>query len=131
MTCVVFFLVSLGCSHAEAATPHTNVDAKPPDTVLFERAMGAMKNSKYFVARALLENLINSYPDSDYVPGAKLSIGDAWYAQGAFQQAEAEYRDFTTFFPPQPGVAKAQLRLDSIRKKSKNLGHLQPGFGDS
>ena len=73
ITCAVFFLVCLGCPHAQVPAPHTNVDAKQPDTVLFERAMGAMKNSKYVAARTLLETLINRYPDSDYVPSAKLS----------------------------------------------------------
>jgi hypothetical protein len=33
--------------------------------------------------------LINSHPDSGYVPRAKLSIADAWYAEGAFKQAVA------------------------------------------
>jgi len=120
MTYMLFFLVCLGCSHAQVATPNTNVDAKQPETVLFERAMGAMKNSKYVAARALLATLINRYPDSDYVPSAKLSIADAWYEQGTFRKAEAEYRDFITFFPTQPGVAEAQLKIDAIQKKSKN-----------
>jgi len=65
---------------------------------------------------ALLATLIDSYPQSDYVPQAKLSMGDAWYAEGAFKQAELEYRDFVTFFPNRPEAAEAQLRIDSIQK---------------
>jgi outer membrane protein assembly factor BamD len=108
--------VSLVCAHTQAAPSNTNVDAKQSDKVLFERAMKAMRDSEYPVARALLETLIDSYPDSAYVPNAKLSIGDAWYAQGSFKQAELEYRDFVTFFPSRPEVAKAQLKIDSIQK---------------
>jgi outer membrane protein assembly factor BamD len=70
-------------------------------------------------ARTLLETLINNRPDSDYVPRAKLSVADAWYAQGSFKQAEVEYRDFITFFPNRPEVAEAQLRIEAIHKKVK------------
>ena len=58
-----------------------------------------MTNSRYAVARIKLEALINNCRDSGYVPRAKLSIGDAWYAGGNLKQAEMEYLDFVTFFP--------------------------------
>jgi outer membrane protein assembly factor BamD len=93
---------------------------KQSDKVLFGRAMTAMQKSEYLAARTLLETLINSHPDSDYVPRAKVSIADAWYAEGGFKQAEVEYRDFITFFPNRPEVAQAQLKIDSIRKKTRS-----------
>jgi outer membrane protein assembly factor BamD len=102
------------------APANTKVDAKQSEKVLFERAMKAMGSSKYVAARSLLESLIDSYPDSDYVPQAKVSMGDAWYAEGAFKQAELEYRDFVTFFPNRLEVAETQLKIDSIQK-SRNL----------
>ena len=101
---------------AQLATP--NVEQS--DKVLFGRAMTAFQKSEYLAARTLLETLINSHPDSDYVPRAKLSIADAWYAEGAFKQAEVEYRDFITFFPDRPEVAQAQLKIDSIHKKTRS-----------
>jgi outer membrane protein assembly factor BamD len=106
----VLFSVFLGFSHAQ--------NVKESDKVLFGRAMTAMEKSEYVSARTLLEGLINSHPDSDYVPRAKLSIADAWYAEGAFKQAELEYRDFITFFPNRPEVAQAQLKIDSIHHKT-------------
>jgi hypothetical protein len=51
------------------------------------------------------------------VPRAKLAIGDAWYAEGAFRPAEMEYQDFITFFPKRPEVAEAKSKLDSIQKR--------------
>jgi outer membrane protein assembly factor BamD len=69
------------------------------------------------VARTLLETLINTYPDSEYIARAKLSMGDSWYAEGgsaAMQQAEAEYKDFITFFPNLPEAAEAQLKVANI-----------------
>ena len=83
-----------GCRHAKVQNPIANVDSKQPDKVLYDRAMDAMKHGKYTVARTLLETLINTYPDSEFIARAKLSVGDSWYAEGgtaALQQAEAEY----------------------------------------
>jgi len=113
----VLFLVLPMYSHAQAPALTPSAQVQQPDGVLFLRAMKAMKESKFAVARTLLNSLINSYPDSDYVPRAKLAIGDAWYAEGAFRQAAMEYTDFITFFPNRPEVAEAKLKLDSIQKR--------------
>ena len=118
MTYVLFFLL-LGSSHAQVATLNTNAKARQPDKVLFERAMKAMNKSEYAAARTLLETLINSYPESAYVARAKVSIGDAWYAEGALNRAEMEYQDFVTFFPNRPEVAEVQRKIDAIKMKAK------------
>src|SRR5438067_9437245 len=79
--------------------------------------MEAMKKGKYDVARITLQTLINTYPDSEFVARAKLSVGDSWYAEGgtaALQQAEIEYKDFITFFPNMPEAAEAQLKVANI-----------------
>src|SRR5258708_1453144 len=115
-TCVLL-LAAAGCRHAKVTNPIANVDSKQPDKTLFDRAMKEMKGAKFVVARTLLETLINTYPDSEYVARAKLAIGDSWMAEGgtaAFQQAEAEYKDFITFFPNLPEAAEAQLKIANI-----------------
>src|SRR5207248_454031 len=61
--------------------------------------------------------LINTYPDSEYIARAKLAIGDSWYEEGtaaSLQQAEAEYKDFETFFPNLPEAAEAQMKVANI-----------------
>jgi outer membrane protein assembly factor BamD len=112
------FLVSLGQAHAQMPTSKTNVDVKQPDKVLFEQATKAMNKSKFAESRILLESLISSHPESDYVPRAKLSIGDAWYAEGNFKQADMEYQDLITFFPNRPEVVLAKLKIKSIQEKT-------------
>jgi outer membrane protein assembly factor BamD len=109
-----------GCHHSKVQNPIANIDSKQPDKVLFDRAMDAMKHSKYSVARTLLETLINTYPESEYVARAKLAVGDSWYAEGgtaSLQQAEAQYKDFITFFPNMPEAAEAQLKVANIHYK--------------
>ena len=113
------FLVYLGYAHAQMPTSKKNVDVKQPDKVLFEQATTkAMNKSKFAESRILLESLISSHPDSDYVPRAKLSIGDAWYAEGNFKHADMEYQDLITFFPNQPEAAQAKLKIKSIQEKT-------------
>jgi outer membrane protein assembly factor BamD len=109
----VLFSLFIGFSHAQVTTS----DVKQSDKVLLGLAMTAMEKSEYVAARTLLESLINSHPDSDYVPRAKLSIADTWYAEGGLKRAEIEYRDFIAFFPNRPEVAQAQLKIDTIHKR--------------
>src|SRR5579864_5837079 len=84
-----------GCTNKKVQNPIANVDSKQPDKVLFDRAMDSMQHGKYQVARTLLETLINTYPDSEFLARAKLAVGDSWYAEGGtagMQQAEAQYK---------------------------------------
>ena len=115
---IFIVLFGLGaCSNKKVKNPIAAVDSKQPDKILFDRAMEAMKASKYDVARLTLQTLINTYPDSEYVARAKLAVGDSWYAEGgsaALTQAENEYKDFETFFPNMPEAAEAQLKIANI-----------------
>jgi outer membrane protein assembly factor BamD len=109
-------LASSGCHH-KTQNPLANIDSKQPDKSLFDRSMESMKKAHYQEARTLLETLINTYPDSEYIARAKLALGDAWYDEGgkaAWQQAESEYKDFQTFFPNLPEASEAQLKIASM-----------------
>ncbi|HEY4676440.1 MAG TPA: outer membrane protein assembly factor BamD [Candidatus Angelobacter sp.] len=109
-------LASSGCHH-KVQNPLANIDSKQPDKTLFDRSMDSMKKAHYQEARTLLETLINTYPDSEYIARAKLALGDAWYNEGgkaAWQQAESEYKDFQTFFPNLPEASEAQLKIASM-----------------
>jgi outer membrane protein assembly factor BamD len=120
---VLFFalaaaLVTLaGCHNKKVQNPLANVGSKQPDKVLFDRAMDQMKSNHMDQARLILQTLINTYPDSEYIARAKLAVGDSWYAEGgsaAMAQAENEYKDFETFFPNMPEAAEAQLKIANI-----------------
>jgi outer membrane protein assembly factor BamD len=91
--------------------------SKQPDKELFDKAMAAMKKGKFDVARLDLQTLLNTYPESEYQMRAKLAVGDSWFKEGgtaALTQAEAEYKDFITFFPNQPEAAEAQMKVADI-----------------
>jgi outer membrane protein assembly factor BamD len=100
-----------------SANPLANVNSKQPDKELFDKAMNAMKKGKYDVARLDLQTMLNTYPDSEYKMRAKLAVGDSWFKEGgtaALTQAEAEYKDFITFFPNAPEAAEAQMKVGDI-----------------
>jgi outer membrane protein assembly factor BamD len=100
-----------------SANPLANVNSKQPDKVLFDKAMLSMKKGRFDVARLTLQTLLNTYPDSEYRMRAKLAVGDTWFKEGgaaALTQAEAEYKDFITFFPNAPEAAEAQMKVGDI-----------------
>jgi outer membrane protein assembly factor BamD len=99
------------------ANPLANVASKQPDKELYDKAMYALKKNRFDVARLDLQTLLNTYPDSEYRMRAKLAVGDTWFKEGgaaALTQAEAEYKDFITFFPNAPEAAEAQMKVGDI-----------------
>lgn len=84
-----------------------------PDKILYEKATREIEKGRYDVGRLTLQTLINTYPDSEYLSKSKLAIADSYYAEGGVSgltQAEAEYKDFITFFPTAPEAPDAQYK---------------------
>ena len=85
-----------------------------PDKVLYERALNDIKHGKQEVGRLGMQTLINTYPDSEYLAKAKLSIADSFYKEGGtanLLQAIQGYKDFIVFFPFLQEAAYAQLQV--------------------
>src|SRR5580700_7183055 len=100
-----------------SANPLAGVNSKQPDKELFDKAMIAMKKGRFDVARLDLQTMLNTYPDSEYRMRAKLAVGDTWFKEGgtaALTQAEAEYKDFITFFTNAPEADEAQMKVGDI-----------------
>jgi outer membrane protein assembly factor BamD len=100
-----------------SANPLQNVNSKQPDKELYDKAMLALKKGRFDVARLDLQTMLNTYPESEYRMRAKLAVGDSWFKEGgtaALTQAEAEYKDFITFFPNAPEAAEAQMKVADI-----------------
>jgi len=109
--------LSVACTNKKVTNPLANVGSKQPDKVLFDRAMDQLKHNRYDQARMILQTLINTYSDSEFIARAKLAVADSWYAEGgstALTQAEIEYKDFITFFPNMPEAAEEQLKIANI-----------------
>jgi outer membrane protein assembly factor BamD len=125
---LAFFVLASVAAHADkkpkkkkntdlSANPLAAVNSKQPDKELFDKAMLAMKKGRFDVARLDLQTMLNTYPESEYRMRAKLAVGDSWFKEGgtaALTQAEAEYKDFITFFPNAPEAAEAQMKVADI-----------------
>jgi len=97
---------------SNAALPVSPTDQ--PDKILYEKATNEIAHGRYDVGRLTLQTMINTYPDSEYLAKAKLTIADSYYNEGGVSgltQADAEYKDFITFFPTAPEAPEAQFRV--------------------
>ncbi len=116
VACTAFLLGAFGCGRSPYDNPIGN-DSQQPDKILFDKAVENIERHRYELARITLQTLINTYPDSEYIAKAKLAIADSWYREGTstgLAQAEAEYKDFITFFPNMEEAAESQLKICQI-----------------
>jgi outer membrane protein assembly factor BamD len=112
---LIFSMVASGCflggKKAEVITPAGDAE---PDKILYEKGLKDLEKGRFEVARLTFQTLLNTYPDSDYKEKAKLAIADSFFKQGGTSgliQAEAEYKDFMTFFPTSDDSDDAQMRI--------------------
>ena len=85
-----------------------------PDKILYDKALADIKHGRQEVGRLNLQTLINTYPDSEFLAKAKLSIADSFFKEGGkanMTQAIQGYKDFIVFFPFLQEAAYAQLQV--------------------
>jgi outer membrane protein assembly factor BamD len=109
----LFLLLSAcGGKDTDVAAPGSDLDE--PDKVLYDRAMHDLERSRFTIARLALQTLINTYPDSEFLPQAKYALAESFYREGStatLNQAEAEFKDYITFFPITDLADDAQLMV--------------------
>jgi outer membrane assembly lipoprotein YfiO len=84
------------------------------DRELFIVATREIRKNNYEVGRLLFQTIITTYPDSPYLPMAKLAVADSFYLEGgtsALIQAAAGYQDWLTFFPTHPLADRVLLKI--------------------
>lgn len=105
-----------GCALIHHPNNNAGLPAAPgaqPDKILLGKAENEFQHGRYDTGRLLLQSMINTYPDSEYLSQAKLAIADSYFKQGGISgltEAEAEYKDFITFFPTAPEAPMAEYR---------------------
>jgi outer membrane protein assembly factor BamD len=94
------------------------------DRVLFEEAAKEVRKSNYDTGRLLFATIINTYPDSPFLPLAKLAIADSFFLEGttsALIQAAQAYQDWLTFFPTDPLADDASLKVAEAEMRQMGL----------
>ena len=94
------------------------------DRQLFEVAAKEARKSKYEESRYLFNVIITTYPDSPYLPHAKLAIADTFYLEGttsALIQAANAYQEWLTFFPTDPLADEVMLKVAEVEMRQMGL----------
>jgi outer membrane protein assembly factor BamD len=102
----------------------TGTIAAGRDRVLFEEAAHEVRKGRYEIGRYLFNTIITAYPDSQYLPMAKLAIADSFYLEGTSSgliQAAAAYQDWLTFFPTHPLSDDAMLKVAESEMRQMGL----------
>lgn len=104
----------------------TGTVAAGRDRVLFEEAAKEVRKGNHDVGRLLFSTIINTYPDSGFLPLAKLAIADSFYLEGttpALVQAAQAYLDWLTFFPTDPLADDAMLKVAESEMRQMGLSN--------
>ncbi len=102
----------------------TGTVAAGRDRVLFEEAAKEVRKGNHEIGRLLFSTIINTYPDSGFLPLAKLAIADSFYLEGttaALVQAAQAYLDWLTFFPTDPLADDAMLKVAESEMRQMGL----------
>ena len=94
------------------------------DRVLFEEAAKEVRKGHHDTGRLLFSTIINTYPDSPFLPLAKLAIADSFFLEGTTSsliQAAQAYQDWLTFFPTDPLADDASLKVAESEMRQMGL----------
>ncbi len=116
-------IVLAGCGGAKNKVANEN-EAKPGrDKELYEDAMKKLRKGRYDESRLLFNVVITTYPDSEYLPLAKLAIADSFYREGgtsALEQAIGGYKDFAQYFPTHRLNCAVKLKIAHAYMRQMN-----------
>lgn len=102
----------------------TGTVAAGRDRVLFEEAAKEVRKGNHDTGRLLFSTIVNTYPDSPFLPLAKLAIADSFYLEGtsaSLIQAAQAYLDWLTFFPTDPLADDAMLKVAEAEMRQMGL----------
>ena len=94
------------------------------DRTLFLEATKEVRKGSHDTGRLLFTTIITTYPDSPYLPMAKLAIADSFYLEGTTSsliQAGQAYQDWLTFFPTDALADAAMLKVAETEMRQMGL----------
>jgi outer membrane protein assembly factor BamD len=109
----VLALALVGCGPKDKVK-NENASPEGRDRELYNQASKKAEKGRYDEARITYNIIITTYPDSAYLPLAKLAIADTFYLEGGtsnLQQAIGGYKDFASYFPTHPKICDVKHRI--------------------
>ena len=112
--------------------------AEPGETRDFEAALAIMRKGDFAQGQLAFGNFVRRYPGSGYRPSALFWLGNAFYAQRNFAEAQTHYSDLVNTTPahvraPEAllSVANCQLELKDPKAARKTLDELITAYPKS
>jgi outer membrane protein assembly factor BamD len=105
------------CAAKKDAVPQGTVE---PDKFLYEKGVESLDKRRWLTAREYFRRILDTYPQSNYRPDAKLGIGDSYLGESTTESlilAANEYREFLTFYPTSQRADYAQLKMGMTHYK--------------
>jgi len=105
-------LIAAACGKDRVKNENAAIPGR--DKELYEQASVKAEKSRYDEARLLYNVVITTYPDSEYLPLAKLAIADSFYLEGGtsnLEQAIGGYKDFAQYFPTHPKICEVKHKI--------------------
>ncbi len=106
----VSVLALAGCGPKDKVK-NENAPVEGRDRELYDQASKKAQKGRYDEARLTYNVVITTYPDSPFLPLAKLAIADSFYLEGGssnLQQAIGGYKDFAQYFPTHPKICEVK-----------------------
>jgi outer membrane protein assembly factor BamD len=93
------------------------------DRTAFEEAQKLFGKRRYEDARQQFKRVVDGFPNSEYMPQARLGIADTYFQQGGtgnYVLAISEYRQFLTLYPSAPQSDYAQFQVAECYFKQRH-----------
>lgn len=110
----LFTLLAVSCGGSKDKVKNDNQAVPGRDKELYEEASKKLRKGRYDESRLMYNVIISTYPDSTFLPLAKLAIADSFYLEGGssqLEQAIGGYKDFAQFFPTHPLTCQVRLKI--------------------
>jgi len=113
-------LATLACAHGE---PDIAVLSSNSDQLIWDAGQKAFQKKQWENARKHFRRIIDGFPQSEYGPGARLDLADAYFQEGGsgnYILAIAAFREFLTLFPSHPRSDYAQFQVGEGYFRQRN-----------
>jgi tol-pal system protein YbgF len=124
--------------NAAAATDAPADSASGEDKTSYQAAFSLLKDGQYDRAIVAFQKFLVSYPDSSLADNAQYWLGEAYYVNRAFPEAQAAFQRMVDKYPQSRKLADAMLKIGYCRYELKQwesaravLGQVVARFTDT
>jgi outer membrane protein assembly factor BamD len=117
--------VALAGTLAACASSQTDIASlsSSSDEIVWQAAEKAYQKKQWENARKYYRRIIDGFPQSEHLPGARLALAETYFNEGnssSYILAVAQYREFLTLYPSHPKSDYAQFQSAEAYYRQKN-----------